>query len=31
MDISLKNGASGFTILGIIGLGCLILAFKIFG
>ena len=31
MDISLRNGASGFTILGIIGLGCLILAFKIFG
>ena len=31
MDISLRNGASGFTILGIIGLGCLILAFKMFG
>lgn len=31
MDISLRNGASGFTILGIIGLGCLILAFKLFG
>lgn len=31
MDISLRSGGGIFTILGIVGLGCLILAFKIFG